>query len=196
MFVLSEIQDLVRIPPHTFNTPIHHAINDELHKKYANKVISNLGLVVSVWDLLDINDGMLKPGDGASFVDVKFRCIVWKPFMGEILTGWVKECTAEGIKVRLTFFDDIFIPKNLLFESCYFKPVELAWVWKADEENELYIESNEKIRFRIEEEIFANIKPKSSVEASGIEEPKNKTPPYAIVASCQAEGMGCVSWWD
>ncbi|KAK7678633.1 hypothetical protein QCA50_018358 [Cerrena zonata] len=173
MFVLSEIQDLVRIPPHTFNTPIHHAINDELHKKYANKVISNLGLVVSVWDLLDINDGMLKPGDGASFVDVKFRCIVWKPFMGEILTGWVKECTAEGIK-----------------------PVELAWVWKADEENELYIESNEKIRFRIEEEIFANIKPKSSVEASGIEEPKNKTPPYAIVASCQAEGMGCVSWWD
>jgi DNA-directed RNA polymerase III subunit RPC8 len=196
MFILSEISDLVRIPPHTFNIPIQHAITDELNKKFANKVISNLGLVVTIWDLFDIKDGLLKPGDGGSYVEVKFRCIVWKPFIGEILTGWVSECSIEGIKVKLDFFDEIFIPKSYIFENCFFKPVEKAWVWKPDDTTELFIDINDKIRFRVEEEIFVNIKPKSSNEALGLEEVKNKAPPYALLASCQTDGMGCVSWWD
>lgn len=196
MFILSELSDLVRIPPHTFNIPVANAITDELHKKYANKVISNLGLAISVWDILEINDGMLKPGDGASFVQTKFRLVVWKPFVGEILTGWVSECTGEGIKVKLDFFDEIFIPKNYFFENCTFREVEKAWVWQPDEDTELFIDVNEKIRFRVEQELFVNIKPKSSLEALGKDEPVNKTPPYAILASCQTDGMGCVSWWD
>lgn len=196
MFILTEISDLVRIPPHTFNIPIQHSLTDELNKKYSNKVISNLGLVVTVWDLLDIKDGLLKPGDGGAYVETKFRCVVWKPFVGEVLGGWVSDCTAEGIKVRLEFFDEIFIPKNYLFENCEFKPVEKAWVWKPDDETELFIDINEKIRFRVEEEIFVNIKPKSSHEAAGLEETTNKTPPYAILASCQTDGMGCLSWWE
>ena len=124
MFILSKLSDLVRIPPHTFNIPIQESITNELNKKFANKVISNLGLVISLWDLIDIKDGLLKPGDGASFVEVTFRCVVWKPFIGEVLTGWVSECSAEGIKVKLEFFDEIFIPKNYFFENCFFKPVE------------------------------------------------------------------------
>lgn len=201
MFILSEISDLVRIPPHTFNIPIKECITNELSKKYANKVVSNLGLVIAVWDILDIKDGLLKPGDGAAFVETKFRCVVWKPFIGEILTGWVLECTADGVKVKMEFFDEIFIPKNYFFENCSFRPEDKAWVWAPDDETELFIDLNEKIRFRIEEEIFVNIKPKSSAEAIGLgqedeENKKDKIPPYALLASCQTDGMGCVSWWD
>ncbi|KAL7663154.1 DNA-directed RNA polymerase subunit [[Candida] zeylanoides] len=196
MFVLTEISDLVRIPPHTFNVPIEECIDNELSKKYANKVVANLGLAVSVWDVLDIKDGLLKPGDGAAFVEVRFRCVVWKPFIGEILTGWVEDCTQDGIKVRMEFFSDIFIPGNYFFENCTFRPQDRAWVWAPDDETELFIDINEKIRFRVEEEIFSNIKPKSSSEAAGLDEPKDKVPPYALLASCQTDGMGCVSWWD
>jgi DNA-directed RNA polymerase III subunit RPC8 len=196
MFILSEVSDLVRIPPHTFNIPIQHAITDELNQKFANKVISNLGLVVTIWDLLDIKDGLLKPGDGGAYVEVRFRCIVWKPFVGEILTGWVSECNGEGLKVKLEFFDDIIIPKDYLFENCTFKPNENAWVWQPDEETELFIDVNEKIRFRVEEELFFNIKPKSSTEALAVDEPEKKATPYALKASMQSEGLGCVSWWS
>lgn len=196
MFILTEISDLVRVPPPSFNVPTPVALKDELHKKYSNKVISNLGLAVAVWDILEIKDGLLKPVDGGAYVETKFRMVVWKPFVGEILTGWVNECTAEGIKVRMDFFDDIFIPKDYLFEGCVFKPAEKAWVWQPDADTDLYIDVNEQVRFRVEEEVFANIKPKSSSEALGLETDANRAPPYAIVASCQTDGMGCVSWWD
>lgn len=194
MFILSEIQDLIRVPPQSFNSPIHRVIRDEIHQKYSNKVVFNLGLVVSVWDISDIKEGLLKPGDGAAYVSATFRLIVWKPFIAEILTGWVAQCLPEGIKVRLDFFDEIFIPKNYLFENCAFRPAERAWVWKPDADTELYIDENEKIRFCIEDEVFTNTKPKSSSEALGLTE--NKVPPYAVIASCQTDGMGCVSWWD
>lgn len=196
MFILSQLSDLIRVPPHLFHLPVHHVLRDELHQKYANKVITNLGLAVAVWDILEIKDGLLKPGDGGSYVEVKFRLVIWKPFVGEILTGWVADCSSEGIKVHMKFFNEIFIPKAYLFESCVFKPVEKAWVWKPDEDTELFIDLNEKIRFRVEEEVFVSVKPKSSSEALGLDESTNKAPPYALVASCQTDGMGCVSWWD
>lgn len=195
MFILSQLTDLIRVPPLSFNVAVHYVLKDELHKKYSNKVISNLGLAISVWDIEDIKDGLLKPGDGGAYVEVKFRMIVWKPFVGEILTGWVADCSAEGIKVRMGFFDDIFIPKDYIFESCTFSPADKAWVWQMDDETKLYIDLNEKIRFRVEEEIFVNVKPKSSSEALGLDD-TNKAPPYALIASCQTDGMGCVSWWD
>lgn len=193
MFILSVLSDLIRIPPHTFNVPIHEALKNEIHQKYSNKVLANVGLVLSLWDILDIKEGLLRPGDGASYVEVKFRIIVWKPFIGEVVEGTVNDCTLEGIKVKLEFFDDIFIPQKMLFENCEFKGVEKAWVWKPDEDTELFIDIGEKIRFRVEEEAFFNVKPKTNINN---EVEKSSTPPYAIVASCQTDGMGCVSWWD
>lgn len=205
MFVLSKLSDLIRVPPHTFSIPIQEALSNEIHTKYCNKIINNLGLAISLWDILDIKDGLLKPGDGASFIEVQFRLIVWKPFVGEVIEGVVSDCTIEGIKVKLNFFDEIFIPKAYVFENCSYRAAERAWVWQPDEETELFIDINERIRFRIEEEVFINVKPKPEeqqqphyqIQQQQPQQDKpNAPPPYAIVASCQTEGMGCVAWWD
>ena len=87
----------------------------------------------------------------------------------EILTGWVTECTAKGIKVRMEFFDEIWIPKDFLFENCKYSELEQAWIYLLDE-NELFIDVNEKIRFRVEEENFYNVKPKLEDEQTEEEE--------------------------
>lgn len=196
MFILSEVSDLVPIPPHAFSIPIEEALTNELSKKYANKVIKNLGLIVAIWDLLEIKEGKLKPGEGSAFVETRFRCVVWKPFVGEVLTGWVSDCTSEGIRVRMNFFDDIFIPKNYLYENCDFRETEKAWVWLPEEGTELFIDINEKIRFRIEEEFFTDIKPKEELSVSDDYDNQPQVTPYALIASCQTDGMGCIDWWE
>ena len=38
MFILSELQDIVRIDPHKFSQDMEQQIRDELNKKFANKV--------------------------------------------------------------------------------------------------------------------------------------------------------------
>ncbi|EDO18489.1 hypothetical protein Kpol_1032p86 [Vanderwaltozyma polyspora DSM 70294] len=222
MFMLTKIKDLVRIPPDQFHRDSASSITHQLNNKFANKVIPHVGLCITVYDLLEVDEGQLKPGDGSSYIYVTFRAVVFKPFVGEIVTGWITKCTAEGIKVSLSgMMDDIFIPKNMLFEGCFYSVSENAWVWPMDEETKLYFDINEKIRFRIEQEIFVDVKPKSPKEreleeqaaaaaaaaanvssnagASQNEQEKTvveKPPAYALLGSCQTDGMGLVSWWE
>ncbi|CCH60109.1 hypothetical protein TBLA_0C03050 [Henningerozyma blattae CBS 6284] len=205
MFILSKISDLVRIPPDQFHRDSISAIMHQLNKRYANKIVPRIGLCVTIYDLLEVDQGQLKPGDGGSYINVTFRAIIFKPFVGEIITGWIAECTNEGIKVSLSgAFSDIFIPKNMLFEGCYFAPEDNAWVWPMDEETKLYFDINEKIRFRVEKEVFLDVKPKSPKEKeleeqaqNDEEQPKVEKPPaYALLGSCQTDGMGLISWWE
>ncbi|ESW95769.1 hypothetical protein KL918_003328 [Ogataea parapolymorpha] len=206
MFQLSVISDLIRISPHLFHLPTEEAVQNELNIKYANKVIHKLGLVVAVWDLLQVDDGLLKPGDGAVFINVRFRIVVFKPVVGEVLTGWIESCSDEGIKVNMNFFNDIFIPKNYMFEGSYYSADDNAWIWQMDEETKLYLDINEKINFRIEKEVFNDVRPKgpdnsltsltADDQTNGVDTEDRKVPPYALIASCQTDGMGCVSWWE
>ena len=101
MFILSKIIDLVRIPPDQFRRDTMSTILHELNNKFANKIIPHVGLCVTIYDVLEADEGQLKPGDGASFINVTFRALVFKPFVGEIVTGWISQCTGEGIKVSL-----------------------------------------------------------------------------------------------
>uniref|UniRef100_A0A060TCC8 DNA-directed RNA polymerase subunit n=1 Tax=Blastobotrys adeninivorans TaxID=409370 RepID=A0A060TCC8_BLAAD len=200
MFFLSKISDLIRIDPESFGKSTERAVEDEIHARFANKVIHNAGLCVCLYDIESIGDGMVKHGDGASFVKVVFRMVMFRPFVGEILVGWVSSCTEEGLKVKMEFFNDIHIPKSLLFDNCVFIPTEQAWVWRIPNDDgtntDLYIDTNEKIRFRVEQELFTEQHPKGpTLEDGEAAATQNQTPPYAIIGSCQADGMGLVSWW-
>lgn len=210
MFILTKISDLVRIPPDQFHRDTSSALIHQLNNKYANKIIPHVGLCITIYDLLSVDEGQLKPGDGASYINTTFRCIVFKPFVGEILTGWISKCTVEGIKISLLgVFEDIFIPQKMLFEGCYYSPDDNAWVWAMNEDTKLYFDVNEKIRFRVEQEVFVDVKPKSPREREleeqmeqdekMAEEEKGKSekpPAYALLGSCQTDGMGLVSWWE
>ena len=41
--------------------------------------------------------------------------IVFRPFVGEVLTGRIMAATHAGLRISLEFFDDISIPAHLLF---------------------------------------------------------------------------------
>lgn len=194
--MLSRITDLVRIPPDQFHRETVEAVTHELNSKYANKVVPHVGLCISVYDVLEVAEGQLRPGDGGSYVRVICRLLVFKPFVGEIVTGWISQCTSEGVKVSLLgLFDEIFIPKNLLFEGSYYSPVDSAWVWPMDEETRLYFDINEKIRFRVEQEVFVDVKPPDPRQRSE-DDGQTRAPAYALIGSCQTDGMGLVSWWE
>ena len=68
MFTLTKISDLIRLDPNEFSTPIAEAMEDEINKKYSNKVIHNVGLCICLYDIQTFEDGITKNGDGAAFI--------------------------------------------------------------------------------------------------------------------------------
>ena len=59
-----DIQDTVAVQPSQFGLPPEQAITNELNKKYANRVLHDVGLCVCVFDLAEVGEGKVRYGDG------------------------------------------------------------------------------------------------------------------------------------
>lgn len=61
-------------------------------------MIKDVGLVVSVYDIPWIGDSLIHPGDGSCYTQVRFRLIIFRPFVGEVLVGKVSRSSPEGLR--------------------------------------------------------------------------------------------------
>ncbi|KAL1927233.1 hypothetical protein VTP01DRAFT_3862 [Rhizomucor pusillus] len=208
MFILTEVEDTVKIEPKSFSKTDNEAIQDVLNYKFANKVIPDVGLCICVHDILHATPGIILHLDGCSYVKAKFRLVVFKPFVGEVLTGRVKSCTPAGVKVTLGFFDDIHIPAGALQIGSEFDPAEQLWVWNYEGEK-LFMDIDEPIRFRVLREVFTDKTPTASMAANAgrrqsaanltavndLQANSAKIPPYSLTCTIQEDGLGLLSWW-
>ncbi|CAG0915325.1 unnamed protein product [Notodromas monacha] len=97
MFVLFEMIHTVRIQPTKFGMRLDDAVLAELNSKLANKVVLDVGLVLSVLDIADLGDSYVIPGDAGSHTKTKFRAIVFRPYVDEVVVGRIKSSDREGI---------------------------------------------------------------------------------------------------
>ncbi|KAJ9696287.1 hypothetical protein PVL29_008495 [Vitis rotundifolia] len=192
MFFLSLIEHTLRLPPHLLDLPLNEAIKGELESLFLDKVIANLGLCISVYDIRSIDGGFVFPGDGASTYTVEFRLVMFRPFVGEIITAKLKESDANGLQLSLGFFDDIYIPVHLMPNPCHCEPdpenkSQVIWIWDYQEQK-FPIDGLDEIRFQVQSVSYPPIP---------VEQPKESKPfaPMVIMGSLDYDGLGPVSWW-
>ncbi|XP_055320137.1 DNA-directed RNA polymerase III subunit RPC8 [Sitodiplosis mosellana] len=202
MFLLAELKDTIRIPPETFHLKLIDAVKDEINRKLANKVLLNVGLCIALKDVIKVGDSIILPGDGASHTEILFRYIVFRPRIGDIITGKIRSCSREGVHVTLGFFDDVLIPPTALQHPSRFEEAEQAWVWEYPVEDgsthDLYMDIGETIKFRVSGDVFEEsspIGPPSSDKPSTSSQNDIKTP-YRILGAINESGLGLLSWWN
>jgi DNA-directed RNA polymerase III subunit RPC8 len=123
MFVITTVADTVRVPPSHYLQPTLDSVNLEIDKKYPNRVILDVGLVICRFgDAIEISEGICAPGDGGAHYEVVFRLIVFRPLVEEICIGTIAESNEDGIRITLgDFFHDIFLPgKNKIPPFFYY----------------------------------------------------------------------------
>mmetsp|Transcript_25486 Transcript_25486/g.54852 ORF Transcript_25486/g.54852 Transcript_25486/m.54852 type:complete len:323 (-) Transcript_25486:115-1083(-) len=151
MFVLTLLADSIRIPPQLLAKPTLTSVQTEIEKRYPNKIIVDVGLVICPYGPpLEIGDGILVPGDGGAHHQVLFQCVVFRPFVEEVLVGTVKESHEGGVVVSVGgFFDYVFIPAYWMLNPSRFDEASGLWVWTPtyddddDEEEEKEDEDGE-----------------------------------------------------
>jgi DNA-directed RNA polymerase subunit E' len=96
MFYLTEVEDYVRVEPKLFGLPTLEAVEQQLQDIYSDHYDKELGRSVAVIEVIEIGEGVLIPGDGAAYYNSKFKLLVWKPELQEIIFGEVSEITNFG----------------------------------------------------------------------------------------------------
>jgi DNA-directed RNA polymerase subunit E' len=101
------IKDTLSISPSYFGEDINKVATDILRNKYERTIDRDMGVVLVVYDVRDISDGVLMPGDPSTYHDVTFNILTFKLEVDEVVTGEVSEIVEFGCFVRIGPLDGL-----------------------------------------------------------------------------------------
>ena len=96
MFYKTEVKDHIRVPPNLFGLPREEAILKMVKKEFDGYISDELGIVIDVDKVDTIGEGVIIPGDGASYYETTFTLLVFKPELQEVLHGRIKDIADFG----------------------------------------------------------------------------------------------------
>ena len=171
MFVIVRLEDKLRTLPEHFDRDPEEVLREQIENKYANRVMTNVGLFVRCLDFSKVEDPYIYPSEGAAHQIAVFRMIVFRPFLGEVIVGSITTSSVEGLCVSIGFFDDILIPPHFLPQPAEFNPKTSIWVWKY-EGNDFEMEVGDAIRFKVKTINFTTVTTsvRGSVQATTVSE--------------------------
>jgi len=105
MFYITRIKDHIRVEPTLFGLPVKEAIKAQLEKQYTDYIDEEIGSVIGVLEVHNVEDGILIPGDAAAYYSSEFSLIVFKPLLQELVYGEIKEITNFGAFMNIGTFD-------------------------------------------------------------------------------------------
>ncbi|MBW2989009.1 DNA-directed RNA polymerase [Candidatus Woesearchaeota archaeon] len=101
MFYSMEIKDHIRVPPDFFGLEVKEAVVKRLKKKYEGFISKDMGIVIDIRDVKGIGEGVIIPGDGASYYETTFELLTFKPEMQEVILGRIKDIADFGAFINL-----------------------------------------------------------------------------------------------
>ncbi len=107
MYKTVKLIDTIRVPPKDFGEPLKESTLNVLRESYEGRIDKDLGLLLTVTSVKKIGEGKIIPGDGATYHDVEFEAVVYKPVLHEVITGKVSEITQFGAFVKMGPIDGL-----------------------------------------------------------------------------------------
>jgi DNA-directed RNA polymerase subunit E' len=101
LFELVNLEDVVRVPPDRFGTPLEKVALELLKLKYESTISPEHGYLVLVTKVEVDKIGKIIAGDGATYHRVRFEVLSFFPLKQEIVEGEVVEVTDFGAFVRI-----------------------------------------------------------------------------------------------
>ncbi|MGC8699634.1 MAG: DNA-directed RNA polymerase [Candidatus Micrarchaeia archaeon] len=101
MYYKYTIKDTLSIPPSYFGEDINKVATTLLREKYERILDRDMGIILVVYNVRDISDGYLLPGDPSTHHDVTFDALTFKLEVEEVVVGEVSELVEFGCFVRI-----------------------------------------------------------------------------------------------
>ncbi len=101
MYYLKTIEDRVRVQPSLFASDLNDALLHILKEKFEGRVFKDTGVVLSVSNPIPLGNGIVIPGDGGAYYDVRSDVLSFVPYVNEVYVGEVKEIVEFGAFVSI-----------------------------------------------------------------------------------------------
>ncbi len=146
MYKLLKIKDVVRIPPRMFTMDPKEAAKKVLRETYEGIYDRDEGVVLAVMEVEEVGQGVIVPGDGATYHEVLFDVLVWKPEMHEVVEGEVIDVAPYGAFIRIGPMDGLVHISQLMDDYVVFDEKNKQFIGK---ETKRVLKLGDYVRARI-----------------------------------------------
>lgn len=101
MFYKTVLKDHIRVPPNMFEEETEASILKQVRDKYGAFTSNDLGIVIDVVKVNSYDEGIIIPGDGASFYETEFEVINLKVGLQESVIGKIRDIADFGAFITL-----------------------------------------------------------------------------------------------
>ncbi len=159
----------MRVPPRRFGEPLEQVIMEilkigydykgRIEGGYEGKLDRDLGIILGIRKIIEIEEGRVIPGDGASYHHVTFEALVFYPELHEILDGEVVEIVDFGAFIRIGPLDGLIHVSQITDDYIVHDEKRGALIGK---ETKKVLEVGNKVRARVVAVSLNPDKPKES----------------------------------
>lgn len=101
MYKIYAVSDTFKLPPERFGDDLGEVALDVLGRRYEGTIDRDMGVIVTVFNVSDISDGAVYPGDPSTHHNLKFNVLTYMPVVDEVVSGEVSELVEFGAFVRI-----------------------------------------------------------------------------------------------
>lgn len=175
MYNLYTIKDTFELSPENFDKDIESVAELVLQKKYEGVVDKELGIIITVFDVKNISDGIIYPGDPNTHHNAEFNVLTFMPYVDEIIIGEVSDITNFGAFVRIGPMEGLVHVSQIAGEFLSF-----------DRKTQTFVSKQGKISLKKGDVVYAKV---STVSM------KKSIKDSKIALSMKHDGLGKPEWF-
>lgn len=107
MYRIYSVNDIFKMPPESFGEDLEKVAFEELSKRYESTVDRDMGIIVAVFNIRNVGEGIIYPNDPSTHHDVDFDVLAYMPQVEEIVAGEVSELAEFGAFVKIGPIDGL-----------------------------------------------------------------------------------------
>ena len=107
MYQTYTVKDTFKMPPDHFGEEIEKVASVVLQRKYEGAIDKEMGVIICVFNVRNVSDGVIYPEDPSTHHDAEFDVITYMPRVEEIVAGDVTELAEFGAFVRIGPIDGL-----------------------------------------------------------------------------------------
>ncbi|MEM3841187.1 MAG: DNA-directed RNA polymerase [Candidatus Micrarchaeaceae archaeon] len=101
MYNIYSVKDTFSLPPEYFGKELEKAAQEILQMKYEGYSDKDMGVILAIFNVRNISDGEIYPGDPNTHHEAEFDVLSYMPVVNEIVVGEVTELAEFGAFVRI-----------------------------------------------------------------------------------------------
>jgi DNA-directed RNA polymerase subunit E' len=130
VYSIYSVKDTFKMPPEYFGEDIEKVAASILQTKYEGRIDKDIGVVVAIFNVRNIGDGLIYPGDPSTHHDAEFDILSFMPQVEEVVAGQVTELVEFGAFVRIGPMDGLVHVSQIAGDFLTFDKKNMAFVSK------------------------------------------------------------------